>query len=104
MNQKDKIALLTEWQARMEAADNLIDPITEVLGLAVESPIHQAVWGLQNAYTEAVGKLVGDQAAWLDWYANENDFGRKHMEAGPKDATRHISTLADLVWVMEVTA
>lgn len=104
MTNAEKLNLLIEWRARMEAADNLIDPITEVLGLSVESPIHQAVWSLQDAYTKAVGKLVGDGGDWLDWYAHENDFGRKHMEAGPKDATRHISTLADLVWVMEVSA
>lgn len=104
MTQNEKIALLAEWQARTEASNRLIEPITEVLGLQVESPIHLAVWNLQEVYTKAVGKLVGDPAEWLDWYANENDFGRKHMEAGPKDATRHISTLADLVWVMEVTA
>lgn len=104
MTNSEKLAILREWEVQIETADNLIDPITEVLGLSVESPIHTAVWGLQNAYTKAVGKLVGDQAAWLDWYANENDFGRKHMEAGPKGATRHISTLADLVWVIEVTA
>jgi hypothetical protein len=104
MNHTEKLNLLAEWQAHTETANRLIDPITEVLGLSVESPIHTAVWGLQTAYTKAVSKLVGDGGEWLDWYASENDFGRKHMEAGPKDATRHISTLADLVWVMEVTA
>ena len=104
MTQDEKIALLAEWQASIEASNRRIKPIAEALGLAVESPIHQAVWGLQNAYTKAVGRLVGDGGDWLGWYASENDFGRKHMEAGPNAATRHISTLADLVWVMGVEA
>lgn len=98
---KDKLALLAEWQARMEAADQLIEPVTKALGLSIDSPINQAVRGLQSAYTEAVGKLVGDQDRRLNWYANKNSFGRMHMEAGPKGATRHISTLSDLIWLME---
>lgn len=97
MTRIEKLNLLAEWQAHTEASNRLIEPITEALGLSVESPIHLAVWNLQEAYTKAVGKLVGDGGEWLGWYANENDFGRKHMEAGPKDATHHISTPADLV-------
>lgn len=104
MNQAEKLALLAEWQARIETANHLIEPVTEVLGLSVESPIHTAVWSLQTVYTQAVAKLVGDPGEWLDWYATENDFGRKAGDGGPSGATRPIATLADLIWVMEVDA
>lgn len=102
MTNDEKAAMLIQWQTRMECADMPIEPVTECLGLSVESPIHQAVWALQDAYTKAVGKLVGDPAEWLGWYANENDFGRKAFEAGVTGDMRPIKDLDDLLWVMEV--
>jgi hypothetical protein len=102
MTNDEKAALLIQWQTRMECADMLIQPVTELLGLAVESPIHQAVWALQEGYTKAVGRLVGDEGNWLEWFAHENDFGRKNMEAGPTGNMRPIKDLDDLLWVMEV--
>ena len=104
MTRTEKLHLLAEWQARIQTADSLIEPIADALGLSPESPIHTAVWSLQSAYTAAVAKIVGDHAEWMDWYAAENDFGRKGMDAGPKDAIRPIKTLEDLIWVMEVEA
>lgn len=104
MTDTEKLALLKDWQDQIELSNALIEPINTVMGLSMESPINTAVWGLQVAYTKAVAKLVGDPADWLDWYAAENDFGRKAMEAGPTGNLRPIATLADLVWVMEVDA
>lgn len=104
MNHTEKLHILAEWQARIQTADGLIEPIADVLGLSPESPIHTAVWSLQSAYTAVVAKLVGDHAEWLDWYAGDNCFGAKGMDAGPKDATRPIRSLEDLIWVMEVEA
>jgi hypothetical protein len=104
MTNDEKAAMLIQWQTRMECADMLIEPVTECLGLSVESPIHQAVWALQAAYTKAVGKLVGDPAEWLSWYAHENDFGRKAYEAGVTGDMRPIKDLDDLLWVMQSRA
>lgn len=101
MNHIEKSAILREWSVKLETADAFIDPLTEALGLHAESPIHQAVWTLQDAYTKAVSKLVGDQGNWLDWFAHENDFGRRAMEAGPTNNMRPISDIDDLIWVME---
>lgn len=103
MTKTEKLALLREWSMQIETSDLLIDPVTECLGLSVESPIHQAVWTLQDAYTKAVGKLVGDHAEWLSWYAHENDFGRKKREAGVNGDDRPIKSLEDLIWVIEET-
>lgn len=93
-------AILTRWQADMQQADSLIDPVINLLGLAGESRICQAVWGLQSALTKAVAAHIGATADWLSWYACENDFGRKAMEAGPADSMRQIRSIEDLVWVM----
>lgn len=102
MTKTEKLALLAEWADEIQKAEAVIAPISEVLGLSVECPIHTAMWALQAAYTKAVGKLVGDPAEWLSWYAHENDFGRKAYEAGVKGDMRPIKDLDDLLWVMEV--
>jgi hypothetical protein len=104
MTKLEKLERLTEWADEIQKADAIIDPISEVLGLSVESPIHQAVWDLQTAYTKAVSKLVGDKWEWLDWYANENKFGEKGLGAGMSGNNRPIKSLEDLLWVIEETA
>lgn len=100
MTHAEKLASLQEWQKHMEASDGLIRPISDALGLSVESPVHLAVWGLQAAYTQAISKMLGDKAEWCDWYANENDFGRKAYDAGEKDDMRPIKSLDALLWVI----
>ena len=103
MTKLAKLAHLTEWADEIKKADAIIDPISEVLGLSVECPIHHAVWALQAAYTKAVRELVGDKWEWLDWYANENKFGEKGYGAGISSDDRPIKSLEDLLWVIEET-
>ena len=103
MTKTEKLAHLTEWADEIQKSDAIIDPISEVLGLSVECPIHQAVWALQAAYTKAVSELVGDKCGWLDWYANENKFGEKGLVAGMSGKKRPIKPIEDLLWVIEET-
>lgn len=101
---RQKLAALTRWQQAMEQADAAIDPVIELLQLQPESPVCGAVWQLQRLLTDMTAELVGDQAEWLDWYAYENDMGRKGLEAGWRDQLREIRTLDDLLWVIGLDA
>lgn len=101
MTHEEKLAHLTEWQRQMQAAAALIEPLGNAVGLSPESPIYRAVWGLQDAYTKAVGRLVGDDQEWLSWFASDNDFGRLEMEAGFPGRMIAVKTVADLIDVME---
>lgn len=98
----EKIALIKEWATQMQAANERIEPVATALKLPPESPVNEAFHGLQEAYTAAVAKLVGDTEDWLGWFSEENDFGRKAMVAGIEGNKRAIKTVEDLVWVMEV--
>lgn len=86
MTPAEKLAALQRWQAAIERADKLINPVIETLQLIPESPIPESVWGLQDALTEAVALAVGDSFDWLSWYAHENNFGAGGKEAGPVGA------------------
>ena len=60
---------------------------------------------MDSAYSEAVEiRIAGVSFGWLEWYAIENDFGRKAMEAGPSASMRPIRTLRDLAWLLEAAA
>lgn len=104
MTPEQKLAALTRWQEAMERSDVTIDPVVSLLQLQPESPVCDTVWRLQSALTAATADLVGDCGEWLNWYALENDMGRKGMEAGPAGQLREIRTIGDLLWVMEVKA
>ena len=59
---------------------------------------------MHNAYTKAVGELVGDKGAWLSWYCWENEMGEKRLQGGPTGKMCPIETLEDLLWIIEVEA
>lgn len=101
MTREQKLAALNRWQQAMEQADAALNPVISLLKLEPESPVCEAVWGLQRALIDTTAGLVGDQGDWLDWYAHENEMGRKGYEAGWPGAEREIKTLDDLLWLIE---
>jgi hypothetical protein len=103
MTKDEKLAILTEWQAQIERANAGFDPLREALGYGESKP-EMAFAFLQDAYTRAIAKLVGDQDGHLAWYSLENDFGRKAEPAGKFGAERPIASFEDLLWLIEVTA
>lgn len=100
MTQEQKLAALTRWQQAMEQADAALNPVISLLKLEPESPVCEAVWRLQRVLIDTTADLVGDQGDWLDWYAHENEMGRKGYEAGPPWQQREIRTLEDLLWIL----
>ena len=68
-----------------------------------EGPLHTLLCEQQDQYTEAVAELVGDRDGWLNWYAHDNDYGRKGFEARARegDKLRPIRTVAQLARLIE---
>jgi hypothetical protein len=56
---------------------------------------------LECAYIKLVSELAGDTGAWIDWYINENDFGRKKYEAGYNGKMKPIKNTRDLLNLIE---
>ena len=98
MTEPEIIARLTEWaghQARVSAAYRAFADLT---GAAPESAFMGPMFALCEAYTKAIGEIVGDDVAyWLDWYEYECDMGKSPKDVGFPDGRQiTVATLADL--------
>jgi hypothetical protein len=97
MTRAEKLEALQAWQQAIQESNEFLSVIDKAMGLSVESPIRAAVWSLQHALRAATSRVVGDEWEWLDWYALENDFGNRGLEAGAKGALKPIRSLDDLL-------
>ena len=108
MNASEPLPILREWERVAKAIrkqTRAITAKTSPIRVELESPLLDAIWAMDSAYSEAVEiRITGASFGWLEWYAVENDFGRKAMEAGPSEAMRPIRTLRDLAWLLKVAA
>ena len=98
----NKIKLLEEWKAAIEASDKVMDALDKVVG-PNDGPLRHSVWTMQAAYTRAISLIVGDEGEWLEWFACENDMGEKGLSAraAAGKPMRKIKTLKQLLAVIE---
>lgn len=104
MTREQKLAHIQAWHDAMVKANETIKPVINALKLCGEDPITNTVWQLQTDLTRAYAEILDDAFESLNWYAIENDMGRKGMEAGVAGSLRPIRTAEDLLWLIEVTA
>ena len=108
MTASESLPILREWERVAKALRKQIRALTaktSPIRVEPESPLLEAIWAMESAYSEAVEvRIAGVSFGWLEWYAVENDFGRKAFEAGPSASMRPIRTLRDLAWLLEVAA
>ena len=90
------IALLTDWQKHHAAMDRLFKGFAMYIGLEVEGPMFETVYGLFDAYTGTLAVEVGDFGEWLNWYCSETDMGKRSKAVEIHGKTRRIKTLAQL--------
>lgn len=98
MTNDEKLRLLQAWQADMQNSDTLINPVIAALKLDPQSAICESVWRLQDALTAAIARETGFSSESLRWYAQDNDFGNKGLEAGTSLEIRKINNLSDFLW------
>ena len=108
MNASESLPILREWERVAKALRKQIRALTaktSPIRVEPESPLLDAIFAMDSAYSDSVEiRITGESFKWLEWYANENDFGRKALEAGPPASMRPIRTLRDLAWLLEVAA
>ena len=97
-----EIQILQRWQIKMMRVDMEVNKLVATLDINPESSLLQAIWDLQHEYTIEVGLNIPRSCGWLAWYAEENDYGAKGMEAGVIGDMRPIKTLEDLLWVIKL--
>lgn len=103
--------ILTHWRMHMMLWDARSDLVRSALELALGriepgSELLDLLYEQQDQYTKAIAELVGDAFGWLNWYARDNDYGRKGYEACARkgDKPRPIRTVAQLARLIEVDA
>lgn len=103
MTRDQKLAHIQAWHDAMTKADATIKPVVDALCLCGDDPITNTVWQLQTDLTRAYAALLGDAIEPLEWYAADNDMGRKGRKAGIPGDMRTIRTVEELLWLIEVT-
>lgn len=95
------IPKLEAWAFHVKRVNAIYTAMEAVTGSIPDAPIWEAVWGMENAYTDAVSDLVGDEFEWLSYYHLVCEMGKKPREVKlPSGKTITIKTLRDLARVI----
>jgi hypothetical protein len=92
---------LERWQARHNDLERQMLALAALVGGSFDGPLFDAVWNAWNAYTIELGHRLHDNEFWLEWYADENDMGRKGLEVtslgGRTMRVKNVRQLAKLI-------
>lgn len=72
---------LEAWAARLAEFDRQMDAYAALTRAQPDSPLLDAIYRLEEAYTMAVAEQVGDTGGWLMWFRWECEMGKKPLEA-----------------------
>jgi hypothetical protein len=105
MTNGEKIKILEKWKKCHDRAEEMHKPMEALFGRDFfGGEIVKRMWEHFDLTTELVALILGDKGGWCSWYATENGFGRKAMEAGPTGELRKIHNFNRLLWVIGATA
>ena len=97
MTRKELDKHLNIIKAHRGNVDNYIHAVEHLCeGIAIDYS-----YDLECAYIKLVSELAGDTGAWIEWYIDENDFGRKKYEAGYDGKMKQIKSTRDLLDLIE---
>ena len=98
----NKLELLQEWQTTIHNSDKALAALDKAIGHN-DGSLRQSIYTMQATYTRAISLIVADDFEWLEWFACENEMGRKGLvaKAGPGKLFKPINTLARLLALIE---
>ncbi len=105
MTTQQRIEAITKVINLHDKLDHEWDRLIKVIGTH-DMPLFEVSWEVFDHAVSSVAKIVGDDFAWIAWFINENDCGRKGHPAcaGYGDPRKPIRTIADLVALIEYKA
>lgn len=103
MSKSEKLAALKQWAKCYTNIHETYEKGYSLLKCDPDSPWANAMFNTFEAYTQILGKLVGDKGDWLSWYIWENKAGKAAYEAKAANwkKSRKIKTLEDLLMLIE---
>lgn len=81
MTKEEKFRLIQEWQSAIARTDAVMDRLNALVGCQPEASLQDAIYRLQDAFTNATAALVGDDGEWLQWWRFECKFGETPLGA-----------------------
>lgn len=72
---------LEAWAGVVGEFDRQMDALYAMTRAQPDSPLLEAIYRLEDAYTKQVAEQVGDADGWLLWFRWECDMGNKPLEA-----------------------
>ena len=100
MDRVEMLGELRTWELCWVNVEDQYRKLQDLFGAAPESGVCRAMFETFDLYTQMLGKALGDQYAWLEWYCYDNDMGKKGLEARVGEVEKKICCLKDLVWVL----
>ena len=99
----DRIEMLGElrrWELCWVHVEDQYRKLHDLFNAAPESGVCRAMFETFDLYTKMLGKMLGDQCAWLEWYCYDNNMGKGGLEVRVGDVEKKICCLKDLAWVL----
>ncbi|MFA5234082.1 MAG: hypothetical protein WC390_06740 [Sulfurimonas sp.] len=99
----NKLKLLQDWVDNYQQLTATWDVLDKVVGASYESPLHTAISGMFDNYTDILATLVGSSSDELNWFIYDNECGKKALVAKNKDwkKMKKIKNVKDLLSLIE---
>lgn len=101
LSTKQKLDTMIAWEFSICTLEYEENRLAEVLQPSFESPFYHAIFAMEEAYTNAVSIMIGDDANWLNWYRFDNKMGKGNMKAGFGNRLKPINCLEALLKLIE---
>lgn len=81
MKYNKELQQLMDWEQQYRNINQSYELVKVAFHANVECPAFNSTFMLFDKYTDVLSDLLGDDDQWLNWYAWENSFGTKGLEA-----------------------
>ena len=91
LNREQVTEAVREWMERVQGADAQLNAIGELFGcLDYDAPLPAAIEGLISGYTKALGRVIGDECEWLEYFWIDCAFGANPLGVTPEKGAAEI--------------
>ena len=91
LNREQVTEQIREWMERVQGAEAQINAVADLFGgIDYAAPLPEAVSALSGGYAKAVGKIVGDECDWLEYFWIDCAFGANPLGVIPEKGAAEI--------------
>ena len=84
-------AAIREWMERVQGADAQLGALAAMSGdINYDAPIPAAIAALISGYAKALGRVIGDEGEWLEYFWIDCAFGANPLGVTPEKGAAEI--------------